>query len=127
MRERIYISHAITTPQPSRTYNWYIAVEVYRLLIENGYSVFCPALSMSCPDNMLIDHATWLEQDLPWVAVSDMVLRLPGESKGADMETDFARENGIPVMTPEDFPCLSHLFPSKGRVTAEYRDLRTAA
>jgi len=113
MRSKVYISHAITTPQPSRTYNWYIAVEVYRRLILAGYSVFCPALSMNCPDNMLIDHATWLEQDLPWVAASDMVLRLPGESKGADMETEFARERGIPVLSPSDFICLHELFLPK--------------
>lgn len=111
MRTRIYISHAITKPQPTRLWNWYIATEVYRRLIVNGYSVFNPALSMCLFDNMLIDHATWLEQDLPWVEASDIVLRLPGESTGADMETAFARERGIPVVGPEYFPCLADLYP----------------
>lgn len=42
-------------------------------------------------------HADWLNVDLPWVAVSDAVLRLPGESTGADREVAFAESLGIPV------------------------------
>ena len=34
---------------------------------------------------------------MPWVAVADAVLRLPGLSKGADMETALARNKGVPV------------------------------
>jgi hypothetical protein len=44
-----------------------------------------------------LSHADWLDMDFAWVAASDAVLRLPGESKGADMETAFAVERGIPV------------------------------
>lgn len=46
-------------------------------------------------------HADWLRVDLAWVAVADAVLRLPGESAGADQETKFARMNGIPVFESE--------------------------
>jgi hypothetical protein len=111
LRKRIYISHAITQPQPTRLYNYYIAVEVYRRLILDGWAVFCPALSMMLPDNMLIPHGVWLEQDLPWVEASDIVLRLPGSSTGGDIETDFAVTRGILVVGPEYFPCLADLFP----------------
>ena len=109
-RQRVYISHPITTPQPSRLWNFYIATEVYRRLILNGYSVFNPALSMMLPDNMLIDHATWLAQDLPWVEAADIVVRLPGKSKGADIECEHARNLGIPVVSPDYFECLHGLF-----------------
>ncbi len=44
-----------------------------------------------------LGHAVWLQIDLPWVAVSDCVLRLPGESVGADMEVAEADRLGIPV------------------------------
>lgn len=42
-------------------------------------------------------HADWMNVDLPWVAVSDAVLRLPGESTGADREVEHARSLGVPV------------------------------
>jgi hypothetical protein len=44
-----------------------------------------------------LKHADWLGADLAWVEVSDAVLRLPGESTGADMETAHAKKKGIPV------------------------------
>ena len=44
-----------------------------------------------------LKHEEWLGSDLAWVETCHAVLRLPGESKGADMETAHARENGIPV------------------------------
>lgn len=39
----------------------------------------------------------WLLMDLAWVEVSDAVLRLPGESSGADGEVAHATAKGIPV------------------------------
>lgn len=42
-------------------------------------------------------HADWIGVDLPWVAVADAVLRLPGESAGADQEVAEACRLGIPV------------------------------
>ena len=42
-------------------------------------------------------HEDWMGVDLPWVAVAHAVLRLPGESVGADTETAHADRLGIPV------------------------------
>lgn len=42
-------------------------------------------------------HAEWLDIDEPLVHVSVAVLRLPGESKGADKETKWANAARIPV------------------------------
>lgn len=44
-----------------------------------------------------LTHADWLAVDLVFVERSDAVLRLPGQSTGADMETAHARASGIPV------------------------------
>ena len=44
-----------------------------------------------------LTHEDWYGLDLAWVAVSDAVLRLPGDSTGADKEVALAREKGIPV------------------------------
>lgn len=39
----------------------------------------------------------WLRLDLEWVDVCDALIRLPGASKGADMEVAHAERRGIPV------------------------------
>lgn len=43
----------------------------------------------------------WLDLDLEWLSVCQAVLRLPGPSKGADVETKYAEEHGIPVFFSE--------------------------
>lgn len=68
------------------------------VLINSGFAVLNPMLTMLHPDAWNIPHRAWLENDLPWVAVSDVVLRLPGESTGADEETAFAESLGVPVV-----------------------------
>lgn len=62
-------------------------------LSATGGSVYAVASAVGCG----LSHADWLAVDLAFVARSDAVLRLPGESVGADMETALARERGIPV------------------------------
>lgn len=47
-------------------------------------------------------HEDWMGVDLPWVRVSDAVLRLPGESVGADAEVVEAVSAGIPVFHTAD-------------------------
>ena len=42
-------------------------------------------------------HEDWYEMDLAFVRRSDCVLRLPGESTGADLEVAEAVKGGIPV------------------------------
>jgi glycine cleavage system pyridoxal-binding protein P len=39
----------------------------------------------------------WLEMDLALIPRMDIVLRLPGESAGADKEVATAKQHGIPV------------------------------
>ena len=39
----------------------------------------------------------WLRLDEEWLRKCDALLRLPGESKGADREVKFCEEHGIPV------------------------------
>lgn len=48
--------------------------------------VFCPR-----------DYNDWIEQCLQWLSVCDAVVRLPGESRGADVEVERAGQLGIPV------------------------------
>jgi len=39
----------------------------------------------------------WTRMDMEWILKCDCVLRLPGESSGADAEVEFAKAHGIPV------------------------------
>lgn len=93
---RAYLSGPIT--KGNRSWNFYQAAEFQRRLMLAGLAVWNPMLSMLHPDGWSIPHHTWLESDLAWVAVANVVLRLPGESVGADAECAFARDHGIPVL-----------------------------
>lgn len=66
-------------------------------LAKAGYVPFIPHLThfwhLLCPH----EWEFWLEQDLHWLEACDCVLRLPGESIGADREVEHAQELGIPV------------------------------
>ncbi len=72
-------------------------------LLTAGYAPFCPHLTcyLGGPtpeiDPGSLGWENWMESDLPWVAVSDALLRLPGASKGADVEVAYAEQHGIPV------------------------------
>lgn len=65
-----------------------------------GYLPFIPHLSAlwelvatPCPG-----YEDMMDYDLEMVRRCDLVLRMPGDSPGADREVDLARELGIPVL-----------------------------
>lgn len=64
-----------------------------------GHAVFIPHLTHFW--HMLIpgDYEFWLRVDVEWLEVCDAVLRLPGESKGADREVKLARGMGKSIYT----------------------------
>lgn len=95
MRPRIYISGPISKGNwPDNYWNF---CSTFDRLVELGFAPFNPGGSMMHPGHHLIPHETWIEIDLPWVAVADAVFRITGESDGADRECELARELGIPI------------------------------
>lgn len=66
-------------------------------LLNEGFIPFSPLLTHF--HHMIHPHdwETWMMLDIEWLGACDALLRLKGESVGADMEVDFARENEIPV------------------------------
>ena len=66
-------------------------------LIEAGFAPYWPLHSHFLHMVYAKEHTTWLEIDKTFLLTCDAVLRLPGISKGADIETAFADQNGIPV------------------------------
>ena len=80
--------------------------ELYGRLMEKGYSPFCPHLSYY-PDKRwreegitkyMFDHETWLAVDKQWVHKCKYFFYMDpevyGESKGAKMELDWAKNWG---------------------------------
>lgn len=124
MRRRVYIAGPISKGDLS--HNIRQAERAFFKLIKAGLAPFCPHWSCYSTGPLLglhptssreetyvyavataaggggCGHADWLGADLPWVAVSEAVLRLPGDSSGADMEVRCAEENGIPVFHAVD-------------------------
>ena len=94
-RPRVYISGPIT--KGNREDNYDQADEMNRQLIEAGFAPLNPMFSMFSRYAFEIKHSDWMEVDLSWIECADAVIRLPGESVGADMETSHADKLGIPV------------------------------
>lgn len=118
LRKRIYIAGPISKGDLATNVNQ--ATAAFVALAKLGYAPMCPHWSVYAHEcdqgeffedenpkachavgwaegNHDMTHADWLGIDLPWVEVSHAVLRLPGESTGADMEVAHAKANGLPV------------------------------
>jgi len=105
MRKRVYLSAPIS--RGCKNHNLYVANVAHEALTASNWSVFNPMLSMlNLGAQQNLNWEQWLANDLPWVAASDIVCRLPGPSVGAELECDYARSLGIAVVGPGFFPEL---------------------
>jgi hypothetical protein len=88
-------------------------MEMANLLIDLGYLPFVPLLYHF--QHMFFPRAyeEWLAIDKEWVTVCDCVLRLEGESKGADGEVALANDKKIPV-----FYSINDLVDNDNLITA---------
>ena len=93
--QRIYVAGPYTKGDVAA--NVRAAIEVANELADLGYAPYVPHLThfwhMLCPR----PYEEWVALGIDWVRACDAVLRLPGESAGADQEVAFAERNGIPV------------------------------
>lgn len=66
-------------------------------LAKADYVPFAPLLTHFW--HLLFPHPYefWLDQDNAWIEKCDCLVRLPGESSGADKEVELAKSKGIPV------------------------------
>ena len=74
-------------------------------LLAGGHVPFVPHLTGFWHAIAPKPYESWLAYDMEWLKVCDAVLRLPGESSGADKEVAEARRLGVPVFesVPELF------------------------
>jgi hypothetical protein len=73
------------------------AISAADWLMTLGHAPYLPHLTLFW--NLISNHTweEWLQLDEKWLAVCDCLVRLPGESKGADREVAFCQKNNIPV------------------------------
>ena len=91
----VYIASPYTVGD--KEYNVKRSLLVAETLYSYGYLPFVPLLSHYWNQYIEHDYYYWLEMDLHWIERCDAVLRLPGESKGADVEVKYANKIGKPV------------------------------
>jgi hypothetical protein len=68
-------------------------------LADLGYAPFVPHYTHFWHIMFPRPYEFWLELDNQFLPACDALLRLPGESSGADKEVAFANESNIPVFT----------------------------
>lgn len=96
MRHRVYVSGPLSS-SGDREQNVRRAMQAGLDLINAGFAPLVPHLTHFMDGTDSLGHDTWLDVDLQWVRAADAVLRLPGESKGADIEVWHANDVSIPV------------------------------
>lgn len=96
MVPRIYISGPFSKGDQIANVNR--ACEVWETLRRGGVHPVCPHWSLTQQLVKPIGWQEWIDFDLREVATCDVVLRLPGESEGADAECGHAKSLGIPVV-----------------------------
>lgn len=66
-------------------------------LADMGYAPYSPLWTHFLHFLFPRNYKYWTALDLEWVLRCDCLLRLPGESEGADAEVGFAAKHNIPV------------------------------
>ena len=95
MMKKIYIASPYTIGDVELNVKKHIETAIE--LIKLNYIPYAPLLSHYIDSKGSISYEKWLEIDSVWLLSCDAVLRLPGESKGADRETAIALVELIPV------------------------------
>lgn len=76
--------------------------DAFAALLDLGFTPFAPLLSHYQQLIHPVSWAQWIRWDFEWIAQCNVVLRLPGESRGAELECARARELLLPVITSQE-------------------------
>lgn len=66
------------------------AKEACKRLVIEGFAPFCPHLSWYVDPGSKLGYDKWINIDLEFLKDCHVMLRLPGESKGAEIEENYA-------------------------------------
>lgn len=92
---RVYIASAYTKGDCAA--NVRSSLDAFAQLLKLGFAPHSPLLSHFVQITHPFDYETWMKLDMHWLAHCDAVLRLPGESAGAERELQEARKLKIPI------------------------------
>jgi len=85
LRPRVYIAGPLSG-SGDRLENVQRAIDAGLELVKLGYAPLVPHLTHFMDPDDSLGQETWYDVDVPWVLAADAVLRLPGKSRGADIE-----------------------------------------
>jgi len=95
MKLRVYIACPYTLVNQNR----YVrnSIHAAELVVKLGGLPFIPLLNhfwdMVCPH----PYDFWLNYSIKWLEVCHIFFRIPGESKGADIEEEIAKRHGLTI------------------------------
>ena len=105
-RQCVYVSGPLSLG--GKLENVFRAINAGCQLVQLGFAPLIPHLTYFADPEDELGYGAWLEVDLAWLPQAAAVLRLPGESKGADQEVAEACRLGIPVF--HDVETLASFF-----------------
>jgi hypothetical protein len=101
-KKRLYLAGPYSQGDVAR--NVKIAIGIWHITHNLGFSPFCPHLSHFLHMQITLLYDDWIAYDLEWLRICDALYRIQGPSKGADLEVEEAKRLNIPV-----FYCLDDL------------------
>ena len=111
VRSRVYVSGPISIGDVVG--NCQRAIKIGFELMDKGYAPFVPHYSYFVDMQGTAGqgrYEQWISVDLSYISVCHALLRLKGNSAGADREVDWAVEIGVPVFY--DLKYLCDMVPS---------------
>lgn len=101
----IYLAGPMT--KPDLITNARLAIEAASRLVDAGFVPYLPQTGLLWELHRPRSYEDWMALDFAWIERSDALVRLPGESSGADRECVHAATHGKPVWHWLDF---EHVF-----------------
>ncbi len=94
---RVYVAGPYGSDDNQIPVNVRAAIDAAEHLLRLGFNPFVPHLYHHWNAVHPHDYETWMSLDLEWLQTCNAVLRIPGDSPGADIETKWAETLDIPV------------------------------
>jgi hypothetical protein len=95
-KQKVYIASPYSIGDKEE--NVRVQMECGLQLLDLGFTPYVPLVTHYMELISPRDYNVWLDNCLEWLVVCDIVLRLPGESIGADIEVAYAEQHKIPVV-----------------------------
>lgn len=98
---RVYVAGPLSVGDT--TDNVITAIEAGTRCLDAGLAPFVPHLNHFWHEVMPRGYEEWMRLDFEWLGACDVLLRLPGESPGAEREVALANKLGLPVYYDIDY------------------------